>query len=129
MRAEKEKQIAQQQGDTAKLRDAEKARRDMASTADALSAQLTILDRIMEEVGLTAHLEEEDRENRELYEESREVYEEELAEAEEQIRENIAQGEYMSTMASPFMMPSDVFDDEDSAMREVDEVAIQTGRN
>lgn len=128
MRAEKEKEIAQQQGDTAKLRDAEKTRRALANTSDALSAQLTILERIMEEVGLTAHLEEEDRENQELYEESREVYEEELAEAEEQIRENIAQGEYMSTMASPFMMPSDVFD-EDSAMREVDEVAKQTGRS
>lgn len=127
LRAEKERELAQQQGDEQKVRDAEETRRCMNEAATALSAQVTTLERIMEEVGLTVDLEEDARADQERLEESREGYEEGLAEAEEQIREHIAQGEYISTMASPFMMPSDVYD-EDEAMRDLDECAKQTGR-
>lgn len=127
LRAEKDRDVAQQQGDTAKARAADDERRAMTETATALSAQVTTLERIMEEVGLTFELEEEHRDVQERLEVSREGYEEGLAEAEDQIREQMVQGEYMSTMASPFMMPSDVYD-EDEAMRDVDEFAKQTGR-
>lgn len=127
MRAEKERELAQQQGDDAKVRDAEGARRALSDAAEALSAQVATLERIMEEVGLTVEIEEDQRADQEMLEESREQYEQGLAAADEQIREHMAQGEYMTTMASPFMMPSDVYD-EDEAMRDLDETAKQTGR-
>lgn len=124
LRAEKERELAQQTGDEEKERAAEGARRAMSDAADALSAQVATLERVMEEVGILVDVEEDARANREMLEESREAYEHGLAEAEESIR---AQGEYISTMASPFMMPSDVYD-EDEAMRDLDECAKQTGR-
>lgn len=127
LRAENDRELAQQQGDTAKVRAAEEERRSMTEAANALSTQVTTLERIMQEVGLTFDLEEEHRAAQERLEETREDYEEGLAECEDQIREQMAQGEYISTMASPFMMPSDVYD-EDEAMRDVDECAKQTGR-
>lgn len=127
MRAEKERELAQQQGDAEKVRDAEDTRNTMSEAANALSTQVSTLERIMEEVGLGVDLEEDARADQERLEESREGYENGLAEAEEQIKEHIAQGEYISTMASPFMMPSDVYD-EDEAMRDLDECAKQTGR-
>lgn len=127
LRAEKDCELAKQQGDTAKVRAAEEERRSMTEAANVLSTQVTTLERIMQEVGLTFDLEEEERAAQERLEETREDYEEGLAECEDQIREQMAQGEYISTMASPFMMPSDVYD-EDEAMRDVDECAKQTGR-
>lgn len=123
MRAEKERELAQQEGDANKVNEAEAQRRAMAEEADAIATQVATLERIMEEVGITVDREEDAKSNTELLEESREMYENGLVEAEERIRE----GEYISTMVSPFMMPSDVYD-EDEAMRDLDECAKQTGR-
>lgn len=134
MRAEKDKELAQHHADAARARDAEATRRAMSDMADALSMQITTLERIMHDVGLQVDIDDDARANRQLLEESREMYEEGLAEAEQHIAEHVAQGEYMTTMASPFMMPSDVYDeaddhdDEDRAMADLDEVAKQTGR-
>lgn len=72
-------------------------------------------------------MEEEARADREMVEESHQAYEQGVTAAEQSIREQVAQGEYISTMPAPFMTPSDVYD-EDESMRDLDECAKQTGR-
>lgn len=130
-RLEKEKEVAEREGDAQKSRELEVRRKAISETVEQLGEQLIILERVMRENGLSAELDEEDEEElrrgEELLEESREEYEEERLVAEERIRDSVATGEYMSTMASAFMMPSDVLD-EDEAMRDLDECAKQTGR-
>lgn len=127
MRAEKERDVAQEGSHTEKALAAEATRRRMSDSADSLAQQVMIIERIMEEFGLTVDMEEEMQADLEMLEESREATEIGLAEAEQAVQENVEQSTYISTMASPFMMPSDVYD-EDEAMRDLDECAKQTGR-
>jgi len=127
LRAEKERDLLREQGETERAAEVDASRAALNDAADALGQQVLTFERIMEEVGLTLDLEEEARANLQRLEESREMYDAGVVEAEEIMRERAAQGEYISTMASPFMMPSDVYD-EDEAMRDLDECARQTGR-
>lgn len=127
MRAEKERDVAHEGGASDKAMAAEADRRQMSDAADALAQQIMIIERIMEEFGLTLDLEEEARADREMLEESREAYEQGVMDADEAVREQIAQGEYINTVSAPFMMPNEVYD-EDEAMRDLDELAKQTGR-
>lgn len=127
MRAEKDRDVARDQNDQHKSTTAEADRLRLSDAADALAQQIMIIERIMEEFGVTLDLEEEARVDREMLEDSRHAYEQGMEDARTDLREANAQGEYIATMASPFMMPSDVFD-EDEAMRDLDECAKQTGR-
>lgn len=127
MRAEKERDAARDAGDDDKSAAIEAERRQMSDAADALAQQIMIFERIMEEFGVTLDLEEEALAEQEMLEESRHAYEEGVDEAHDTIREQAEQGEYITTMSSPFMVLSDVYD-EDEAMRDLDECAKQTGR-
>lgn len=127
LRAEKERDMLRDQGDATKANELEAQRRALSDAADELSQQVLTFERIMEEVGLTLDLDEEAHNNLQRLEDSRQAYEQGMVQAEQLMRERVSQGEYISTMASPFMMPSDVYD-EDEAMRDLDECAKQTGR-
>lgn len=125
LRAEKRREVAQSSNQEQEVASAEVQRKQMSDAADRLAQQIMIIERIMEEFGLTLDLEEETRVGQEELMESKEMYEGGLREAEEAVRD-VREGTYVSTMAEPFMMPSDVYD-EDEAMRDLDETAKQTG--
>lgn len=127
MRAEKERDEADDAGDSEKFAAAEAQRRQMSDAADALAQQIMIIERIMEEFGLTLDLEEEARADHELLEQSRDAYDHRVAEVSEAVADINVTGEYVNSINSPYMMPSEVYD-EDEAMRDLDECAKQTSR-
>lgn len=127
MRAEKERDVAQESGESEKVESAEAQRRQMSDAADAIAQQIMIIERIMEEFGLTLDLEEEARADRELLEESREAYEQHVADTEDAVDNANAVGEFIHNTSSSYMMSGDAYD-EDEAMRDLDECAKQTGR-
>lgn len=127
MRAEKERDVAQDAGDEDKATSADAQRRQMSDSADALAQQIMIIERIMEEFGLKLDLEEEARADQEMLKQSRDAYQHHAAQAEQAIEAVKNNGEYIKTMSNYNIMSSDVYD-EDEAMRDLDECAKQTGR-
>lgn len=129
MRAEKDRDEAHDAGHTEKAASAEAQRRQMSDAADALNHQVMIIERIMEEFGLSLDLEEEARANNELLEESREAYEHSAMEADQSVREQMERNQYFSTITSaPFINPNEFYSAEDEAMRDLDDCARKTGR-
>lgn len=105
----------------------------LSHSADILSGQIMVIERILEEFGLMNEIEEERKKEGEQLEEMRRRYEQGAMEADDARRESVArveEGNYMSALGSSFMMPSEVLDvvDEDEAMRDLDETAKLTGR-
>lgn len=121
VRAEKERDVAQEAGDADKAASAEAQRRQNSDAADAIAKQVMIIERIMEEFGLALDLEEEARADREMLEESRDIYHQHIAEAQHAIEESNETGEYINNMSSSpnYMMPGEVYD-EDEAMRDLE---------
>lgn len=127
LRAEKDRAMAESASQRDVAAAAEAKRRHMSDAAEALASQIVIFERIMEEFGLNIEMDDERRESEAALEASREAYHRSTAEADEALRETSMNHEYVNAMTSPFMMPSDVFD-EDEAMRDLDETAKLTGR-
>lgn len=126
MRARKDRDLAQQSGDTTKALEAEQEARAMAEAAEALAQQILILERIMEEFGFTFDLDEDGVIDEEMLAKGREEYQNASRTAEENIKEQQVVSEYTNAV-SPYMMPCNDVLDEDEAMRDLDECAKQTG--
>lgn len=127
MKAEKERDVAHDSGDSERAGVAEAQRRQMSDAADALAQQIMIIERIMEEFGLVLDLEEEAKADREMLEERQNIYNRHLVQDSSAIAENYDRVEATKPTGPEYMMPADVYD-EDKAMRDVDEIAQQTGR-
>lgn len=126
LRARKDRDLAQQNGDTNKASEAEQEARAMAEAAEALGQQILILERIMEEFGFTFDLDDDDGIDDEILVKGREEYQHTGRLAEDNIKEQQGGNEYTNEV-SPYMMPCNDVLDEDEAMRDLDECAKQTG--
>ena len=80
----------------------------------------------MEEFGLVLDLEEEAKVDREMLEERQNIYNRHLAQDTNAIDEDYNRVEPNKPSGPDYMMPTEVYD-EDKAMRDVDEIAKQTG--
>lgn len=127
MRLEKESEVSRLENQPEQAREADTTLKRMNETTEALGQQIMIIERIMEESGLTLDLDAETGADRDMLEQSREEYEERVADADEAVKDQAEQTAYIDNISAPHVVPRELFD-EDEAMRDLDECAKQTGR-
>lgn len=127
MRAEKERDVAHDAGDERRAAAAEAQRRQMSDAADVFAQQIDIIERIMQDFGLIADLDDDGVMEQRLLHDGYAAYEYHTVQVAEAAGRMHQHNEDMRNHLAQYTMSNEVYD-EDEVMRELDEIARRTGR-
>lgn len=127
MRVEKERDVAHDAGDERRATVAEAQRQQMSDAADAFTQQIEIIERIMQEFGLVADLDDDGVMEQRLLHDGYAEYEYHAVQVTEATERMQQHNEDMRNHLAQYTMSNEVYD-EDEVMRELDEIARRTGR-
>lgn len=127
-RAERDFNIAHDSGETERALLADTRRRQMSDAADALAQQITIIERVMEEFGISTNLEEEVRTDRTAFEQNGTLLKRSDAHSQIIVRDHFDQN-YFSSLIPPshLVHSNNVHCEEDGVVRDRDEYVWRTG--